>query len=161
MKTLKTILFSNCLLLFSITNLLAQQGTNASGGEASGSGGSASFTIGQTDYISATGSGGKINQGIQQPYEILVTTGIDEKGIDLTTSVYPNPTTDFVLLKLENCKSANFTFQLYNIQGKIILNKKVESNETTISMADLADAIYFIKVLNNDKEVKIFKIIKN
>ena len=160
MKTFKTILISGCLL-FGAANLRAQQGTNASGGNATGSGGSASFTVGQIDYITATGSGGAVTQGVQQPYEILITTGIETKGIDLTASVYPNPATDFVLLKIENSNSANFTFQLYTIQGKILLNKKVESNETSISMADLADAIYFIKVFNNNKEVKTFKIIKN
>jgi hypothetical protein len=142
-------------------NLLAQQGTSAGGGEAIGSGGSASYTIGQIDYISAADSGGTITQGIQQPYEILIVTGMDENGIDLTISVYPNPATDFVLLKMENNKLENFTYQLYDIQGKILLNKKVESRKTSISMIDLAHAIYFIKVLKNNIEVKTFKIIKN
>jgi hypothetical protein len=161
MKILKTIVVSFSVLFFGITNLLAQQGTSASGADASGSGGTASYTIGQTDYSTASGSGGIITQGIQQPYEIFIVTGIEEKSIDLTASVYPNPTTDFVLLKVENSISANFTFQLYDIQGKILLNKKVENNQTSISMADLANAVYFIKVLNNNNEVKTFKIIKN
>lgn len=160
MKAIKKIQFSCYLLLFGITKLLAQQGSGTLGGDALGSGGTASYTIGQIDYITATGTGGIITQGVQQPYEIFIVTGIEEKDIDLTTSVYPNPTTDFILLKVENTKSKHFTFQLYDIQGKILLNKKVESNETSISMAYLANTIYFIKVLNNNNEVKIFKIIK-
>ena len=161
MKRFETIAFICFVFLLGNKNLLAQQGTSAGGGEAIGSGGSASYTIGQIDYISAADSGGTITQGIQQPYEILIVTGMDENGIDLTISVYPNPATDFVLLKMENNKLENFTYQLYDIQGKILLNKKVESRKTSISMIDLAQAIYFIKVLKNNIEVKTFKIIKN
>jgi len=160
MKTRKKNLFTIFLSIIGITNIFAQQGSEAVGGDALGSGGAASYSIGQIDYISATGSGGTINQGIQQPYEIFV-TGIDAIGIDLTASVYPNPASDFVLLTVVSSKSENFTFQLYDIQGKILLNKKVESNETPISMSELANAIYFIKVYKNNNEVKTFKIIKN
>jgi hypothetical protein len=160
MKTLKIIVISLCFSFWGITNLLAQQSTNTSGSEASGSGGTASFTVGQIDYITAIGSGGTITQGIQQPYEIFVVTGIEVTDINLT-SVYPNPASDFIVLKVENAISENFTFQLYTIQGKILLSKKIENSQTSISMAALANAIYFIKVLNNNKEVKTFKIIKN
>lgn len=156
----KHLIFS-CLVLFGITNLFAQQGVNTSGGEATGAGGSISYTIGQTDFITATGAGGIITQGIQQPYQVTIGTGFEETGIQLTASVYPNPTADFVLLKVENKTLDAFTFQLCDIQGKILLNKKIENHETSISMADLADATYFVNVCNNNLEVKTFKIIKN
>ncbi len=161
MKKFKTIIFSSVHFLASGITLYAQQGASTAGGDAFGAGGNVSYTFGQIDYINTTGSGGVITQGIQQPYEILVTTGIDEKGIDLSASVYPNPTTDFVLLKIENNKVENFNFQRCDNQGKILLNKKVESNETNIFTTDLACSIYFIKVLKNNVEVKAFKIIKN
>ncbi len=161
MSTTKTILFAFLILSFRITNLFGQQGTEATGGDASGIGGAASYTIGQTDYITATGSGGVITQGIQQPYEIFNITGIDDIGIELTASVYPNPATDFILLKIVNSKSEIFTFSLFDIQGKLLLNKKIETDETPVSMDKLASGIYFINVFRNNNEVKTFKIIKN
>lgn len=47
--------------------LQAQQATTAAGGDAIGSGGSISYSIGQVLYISNTGDSGKINEGVQQP----------------------------------------------------------------------------------------------
>lgn len=158
---MKKHLICYCFLLFGMTNLFAQQGVNASGGEATGTGGLVSYTIAQTDFITATGSGGIVTQGIQQPYQIIIGTGLEEKGIQLTASVYPNPTNDFILLKVENKKLEGFTFQLCDIQGKILLNKKIENSETLITMTDLNDATYFINVFNDIIEVKTFKIIKN
>ena len=159
-KTIKYFL-GFCFLFCGIFKFYAQQGTVASGGDATGSGGSISFTIGQIDFVSATDIGGSVNQGLQQPYEIFVVTGVEEKGITLSASVYPNPTSDFVILKVKNGILENFTLQLCDIQGKILFNKKIESSETTVSMVDLSNAIYFIKVLNNNNEVKVFKVIKN
>jgi hypothetical protein len=56
-----------CLLGWGTTGLMAQQGFVATGGDATGAGGSVSYSIGQVDYLSAEGSGGFINQGLQHP----------------------------------------------------------------------------------------------
>lgn len=140
-------------------NLFAQQNTDASGGNASGIGGSASFSIGQVDYITASDSLGNITQGLQQSYEILIIRGIEE--IDINLTLYPNPAADFVVLSVQNTTIENMTYMLYDVQGKLIENKKLNDSQTLISMADLANDIYFIKVLNNVSELKVFKIIKN
>ncbi|MHC1706606.1 MAG: T9SS type A sorting domain-containing protein [Bacteroidales bacterium] len=64
----KIVLFLGCCLLgWGTTDLLAQQGNVAAGGLATGAGGSASYSIGQMDYLSATGTGGSLIQGLQQP----------------------------------------------------------------------------------------------
>ncbi len=61
-----------------------------SGGDLTGSGGSASYTIGQTIYTTV-GTNETATQGIQQAIEVNV-NGVDEfKDISLI-SVYPNPT---------------------------------------------------------------------
>ncbi|MBT3871042.1 MAG: hypothetical protein HOF75_00230, partial [Flavobacteriaceae bacterium] len=52
---LKAIVF---FLLFTVEFTFAQAALTASGGEAVGDGGSLSYTIGQVDYIQASGSGG-------------------------------------------------------------------------------------------------------
>ncbi|MDP1745030.1 MAG: T9SS type A sorting domain-containing protein [Bacteroidota bacterium] len=145
--------------LCGFADLFAQQNTDASGGNAYGTGGSASFSIGQVDYITASDSSGNTTQGLQQSYEILIIKGIEE--IDINLTLYPNPAADFVVLSVWDSNIQNMTYLLYDMQGKLIENKKLNSNQTSISMADLANDIYFIKVLDNDSELKVFKIIKN
>jgi len=147
------------LSLLGLSNLFAQQNVDASGGNAIGPGGSISYSIGQIDYITATGPLAIITAGLQQPYEILIISGIEKTDINL--SIYPNPTTDFVELNIQNFNAQNMMYMLYDVQGKLIEKKKINGSQTIISMVNLANDIYFIKVLNNANEIKIFKIIKN
>jgi hypothetical protein len=110
-------------------------------------------------YTTATGTNGSVAQGVQQPYEISTTVGINETSINLGLSVYPNPTTNYLTLKVDD--NSNLNYQVYDLQGKVIENKKVTANSTTISMEALPKAIYFLNVTKNNRIVKTFKIMKN
>ena len=120
-----------------------------------------SYTIGQVAYITNTGAGGTVTQGVQQPYEFFI-LGINvNKDISMEMSVYPNPSVAFVNLKVVNQNLENLSYQLYDINQKLILNQKISSTETSIPMETLSSATYFLKVSDNKKVVKTFKIIKN
>jgi hypothetical protein len=152
------------LLGLGLTGLRAQTGFPASGSNASGSGGTVSYSVGQVFYTTkgTPGSTSTAAEGVQQPWEISVVTGIEEaSGITLQCTVSPNPTADFVNLKVDNYKTENLTYQLYDISGKLLENEKVQGSQTVISMKALAVATYFLKVTDNNKEVKTFKIIKH
>ena len=145
-----------------LTGLQAQECVNATGGNASGSGGSASYSVGQVVYTTHTGTSGSVAEGVQQPYEISVVTAIEEaKGINLSVSAYPNPTTDYLTLEVKEFDLSNLSFQLYDMNGKLLLNEKITGNQTSIVMSNLVPATYFVKVIQGSKEVKTFKIIKN
>jgi hypothetical protein len=155
------ILIAICLFGYGII-MQAQETTTVSGGNATGSGGTVSYTVGQVAYTVSSGTTGTVTQGVQQPYESFEVTGLEEaEGITLQCSVYPNPTTDYLVLKVENFDMENLSYQLIDINGKHLENKKITGNETSIVMSNLVPAIYFLKVTQNSKEVKSFKIIKN
>ena len=150
------------LLGLGLTGLQAQESVNATGGNASGSGGSASYSVGQVVYTTNTGTNGSVAQGVQQPYEILVVTAIEEaKGINLSVSAYPNPTTDYLTLEVKDFELSTLYFQLYDMNGKLLQSEKITGNQTSIVMSNLVPATYFVKVTQGNKEVKTFKIIKN
>ena len=149
------------LLGLGLTGLQAQESVNATGGDASGSGGSVSYSVGQVVYTTNTGTNGSVTQGVQQPYEISVVTAIEEaKGINLTVTAYPNPATDYLTLRIDEFEISNLSFQLYDMNGKLLQNEKITGNQTSIVMSNLVPAIYFVKVIQGNKEVKTFKIIK-
>ncbi len=56
------------LFLLSMTRLSAQSNTVALGGEATGSGGTASFTAGEVFYTFKTSASGSSTDGVQQNY---------------------------------------------------------------------------------------------
>jgi len=162
MNHLKLMISTIFLLNLSLEVIHAQQAIPASGGNAAGSGGSVSYSVGQVVYTSNTGTGGSSNQGVQIPFEISVVTGLEiTPNISLTYLVYPNPATDYLTLKMEGEAEVNYMAYLLDINGKLLMTKNIEINETIISMKDLAPAIYFLKILDKTKEIKTFKIIKN
>jgi hypothetical protein len=157
MKYKKTII-GIAFIFTSFVGLHAQENTVASGGEAIGSAGTLSYSIGQVVYTTITGANGSLAQGVQQSYEISTTNSINESAITLEMSVYPNPTTDYLTLKVE--ASTGLSYQLFDLQGKVIENKKVNSNSTTIKMESLPIATYFLNITENNLTIKTFKIIK-
>lgn len=139
----------------------AQEAIPASGGNATGSGGSISYTIGQITSSSNSGTNGAVSEGVQQPYEILIITALDlANEISLSFSAYPNPTTDFLTLEIDNIDAVNYSFQLYSLNGKLIETADLSERETTISMQNLLPSSYILKVIGEEKEFKTFKIIK-
>ena len=150
-----------------LTYLQAQQihaSVNTSGGNASGTGGSVSYSVGQVFNTTAFDTNGSVSEGVQQPFEISVLSGVDITGIDLYYAVYPNPTSGKLTLKLDASTTTNIqsmSYQLYDVNGKMLRNDRLKEFETSIDMSDFVSATYFLKVTNINKEVKLFKIIKN
>lgn len=155
-------ILSIIFLCFSAMGLSAQETVTTAGGEATDTTGSASFTIGQTVYTTNTDTSGSVAQGVQQPYEISVVIGIDKaKEINLSFSAYPNPANKYVVLNIGNYDFKNLNIQLYDLNGKLLKTIKAQGIETKIDMSELANGIYFINLIDNNKMVKTFKIIKN
>ena len=146
-------------MLLGLRGLYAQESPTATGGEATGTGGTASYSVGQVVYTTNIGTNGSVAQGVQQAFEISTTLGINQTSINLELSIYPNPTTGYLTLKTK--KSENISYQLFNLQGKLIKDKKVTKNNTNIQMNELPKAIYLLKVAKNNKIIKSFKIIKH
>jgi hypothetical protein len=149
------------LLGFGLTTVQAQQAPNASGGDASGSGGSVAYSVGQVVYTTQTGTTGSVVQGVQQPYEISIVLGIEDHQISLNMQAYPNPTSNFLTLNIGNYELSNLSFQLFDLTGKLIESKEIKNSIETIHMENLSSATYFLKVTRDNKEVKTFKLIKN
>ncbi|MFO8021546.1 MAG: T9SS type A sorting domain-containing protein [Perlabentimonas sp.] len=88
-------------------------------------------------------------------------TGIEEtKGINLSVTAYPNPTNDYLTLSITESELSNLLYQLYDMDGKLLQSKKISGNQTKIAMSSLAPATYIIKVIQEKREIKSFKVIK-
>jgi hypothetical protein len=160
MKYLKTVIMVFCLSACG-TAIQGQNAIPATGSNASGSGGSASYSIGQVTYQILSGTTGTVAQGVQQPYEISVVTAIaNTEGITLEYKVFPNPTRGLTTLTVKPYNHENIRYQIYDLNGVLLQDKKVESEETDISLERFSFSMYFLKILSDNKEIKVFKIIK-
>lgn len=75
--------------------------------------------------------------------------------------IYPNPTTDYLILKNETNSSNLHQYEIADVSGKVVAIGKFK-NKSTINIQNLAKGIYFIKIKNLEGSVlHIEKIIKN
>ncbi len=139
----------------------AQQATTATGGNAAGSGGTVAYSVGQIVYTANSETTGSVAQGVQQAFEISIVMGIENHSIQLGLAAYPNPTTNCLTLTVDHADLSALSFQLYDISGRLIESRKIKESTETIGMETLPSASYFLKLTNNNNELKTFKIIKN
>jgi hypothetical protein len=152
---------SVAFLLLGLGGLHAQKNTNATGGDASGSGGTVAYSVGQVVYTTIIDASGSVSHGVQHAYEIF-SLGKKEQEMNISLSVFPNPTTDNLTLKISDYNNQNLKYQLFDMNGKVLNNGEVSSSQTQINTTSLPSSTYFINVVNQEnKQVQSFKIIKN
>ena len=72
------------------------------------------------------------------------TIGIEENKIEECFPVYPNPANSEIIIQPKEFKE-NYTLNISDISGRIILFKNISSsNKTIIETNEFADGIYFI-----------------
>jgi hypothetical protein len=140
---------------------LAQNAVLATGGDATSSTGNVSYSVGQIVYNYTASGDYSISEGVQQAYDISE-VGIDNyPGITLSMSVYPNPTNHSVTLSIDPVINLEQTeCVIYDLNGKVISQTPIHDSKTQINLESLAPSIYFFNVINNQKTIKIFKVIK-
>lgn len=153
------------LLLFitlGFIKLSAQQAITSAGKSTISNSGSISYSIGQIGYTTSIGSSGSMAKGVQQPYEISVVLGVEEAtNINLSFTAYPNPTLSLLNLDVSNYNLDFLTYQLYDINGKLLLDDKIFQKITILNIENFSSGTYLIKILDKKSSIKTFKIIKN
>jgi predicted nuclease of predicted toxin-antitoxin system len=122
--------------------------------------GSLSWTLGEPVIVTLVATDNILTQGFQQG-SFTVSEMIVSKDLDFAITVFPNPSTDYVVLKVDNSKSKSLSYFLSNVDGKILSTDKLISSEQQISLSNCAKGTYLLSVQNENGQVlKSFKIIK-
>ena len=159
MFELKQLTTFSFLLLTSV--LSAQETFSSSGFSSNGNSGLITYSVGQVAIDFSTGNNGSLYQGVQQPYEIFSTLGNGILNINLKLIAYPNPTTDQLVLSIENIQGKKYYYQLFNINGKTLLSNKCLENKTNINLNEFPSNTYLLSIIENNAVIKTFRIIKN
>lgn len=152
------------LLLVSVSTK-AQETFATTGGDATGTSSSISYTVGQmaimTDYERVTAvenTSANVREGVQQTYSVeeLKIEGADPFSFDI--KVYPNPTTDNITVKLEQ-SVAGMLYELYGVNGQLLQKESIGSDEQTIEMGDYAAGAYILRIVGGTS-TQSYRIIK-
>lgn len=154
-------LISVFLVGLGLTGLHAQEAILSAGGNAVGRGGSVSYSVGLAFYTTSVGANGSWAEGVQQPYEISVAPGsADSSLVNIACSVFPNPFTDKLTLKVEKYDGEGLSYRLTNSIGQQIEERSITANQTDIAMGRLIPAIYILIIIIRGQEIETIKIVK-
>lgn len=135
-----------------------QHVTPGGGGYFEGSSASVSFTIGDVATSTLTGTSVMLTQGFQQPM-LQVSTFSEEMDLAISLNAYPNPVSGILnLVSNEPLKAGRY--ELYSLTGSRIMEKELDGLVTKIDFQSQVSSTYFLKIIQDGKAVKTFKIVK-
>lgn len=149
------------LLLINYSTHFSQENTNTAGGESTGANGTISYSIGQPFYSEVSNQDNYVIEGLQQPYEISVISGIEINSINLTISAFPNPTTKYLNLEYDDLPKNDTYYSIMNLDGTLIMNGIIKNMGTKLDISNLPNSTYFVTIRDNKSILKSFKIIKH
>jgi len=159
------------LLFATTTSINAQSSMVASGGELTGSGGSASVSVGQVHYESFTGSNGASLGGVQQAFELFEIKSWkdvpywnepNEPGLPVLVNImlFPNPTPRSITVRVTDYQNEVLNYRILDMVGREMNNGIIAQPEVTIDMEGLPAATYFMEVKQGER-ASVYKLIKS
>jgi len=94
------------------------------------------------------------------PLDYTLTFGEATAGIENIASkisIFPNPTSDFVNVIIQDF--TNYEITLIDMTGKKIINQEFNNQKSTIDVSNLENGIYFLQIINNKEVIKTEKIV--
>jgi len=87
--------------------------------------------------------------------------GIADVSANTGVSVYPNPASERITLKVETATGeVSGEYRLYDAIGRTVATGRIEAAETTIATARLATGTYFLRVFLTDDDIRTLKVVK-
>ncbi|MDT0643785.1 T9SS type A sorting domain-containing protein [Zunongwangia sp. F363] len=142
------------------------------GGDSTENEGSISFSVGQVFYLSQENSNISLQEGVQQAFSENskpIPSVVEEENENekenpslskLKITVYPNPVTEFFTVDLSSLEESVYSYQLFDLQGRLLLQGSLSNLSTKIHPKNLQSSVYILKIYNHNLPVKSFKIIK-
>ncbi|PCJ23762.1 MAG: hypothetical protein COA97_11110 [Flavobacteriales bacterium] len=119
--------------------------------------GQLSITLGEPVIATVSSGSNTLTQGFQQTK--ISVTGIEDYQTDFIMNVFPNPVSDFITIKLEEI-TENINYSIYTVESKMVVSNKITELETKLNISHLAKGNYFLKITQQNKTIKTYKIIK-
>jgi len=89
------------------------------------------------------------------------TTSIDNNGFDgIAISAYPNPVLNDLVLRVENSQSQTFSYKLYDMSGKLLLQNPITTEVTSISFSSYPSSMYLLKLSDAKSTLKTIIIVR-
>ena len=116
-----------------------------------------SWSLGEPVIETVSGGATVLTQGFHQSK--LTVTALEEIE-NLNLKVYPNPTSEFVVIQFSTPDKIS-SYSLFDLSGKLLDNSKINATTTYVNLNKLASGSYLLKIDDkNAQRLQTFKIIK-
>ena len=134
----KLLLILLCLPFIGFGQITSPSVISSSGNSYNNGGVNIDYTLGEIVVETQTNSTTILTQGFHQGV-LKVNSSVEN--IDIKTKVYPNPTTNFIIIELE--KNVNADILVYDINGKLVLKDKLnDENQKHEILALITPSLY-------------------
>lgn len=118
------------------------------------------WSIGELSTSTFANSQIKLTEGFHQT-DIKITE-VNIPSIDLFKfEVYPNPATNYIVIKADAIDTEKVKSVISDTNGKIIMKPDISSNNQEIDVSLLTNGIYYLRILYNNNTIKTYKIVKS
>ena len=152
----KLLLLLLCVPLIGLGQITSPSVISSSGNSYNNGGVNMDYTLGEIVVETQTNTTTILTQGFHQGV-LKVNTSVEN--IDIKTKVYPNPTTNFIIIELE--KNVNADILVYDINGKLVIKDKLnDENQKQFDFSFLKQGNYFLHINIADKQ-SVYQINKS
>jgi hypothetical protein len=116
-------------------------------------------TSGTTYTLTVTEAGCSASTTIFIDAQICMAVN-NQSALDNSISLYPNPTNGIVNIAIASALSGKTSVEIYDALGKLVITEKLTNDVTTINTSKLEDGIYMFKIINDNKAIKVGRMIK-
>lgn len=75
-------------------------------------------------------------------------------------NIYPNPTNGILNITISSELAGNTSIEVYDAIGKLAIKEILSGDTNTINLSKLENGMYVFKVINNNKTIRIGKVVK-
>ena len=153
------IIFTLFLTAFGYSQTAVKKSSIDSGGTTTTSGStSVVYTIGEVAIQENTQGNTHVSEGFIGP-DLRQSLGITDEVLFNDFKAFPNPTADMIHINFS--KSSDYTMQVSDMNGKILLVKNTNQPDNTLDISSLARGVYLLLLKDTAKHAyNILKIEK-
>jgi len=152
----KLLLLLLCLPIIGLGQVTTPSVISSSGNSYSNGGVNMDYTLGEIVVETHSNSTTILTQGFHQGV-LKVNTSVEN--FDIKTKVYPNPTTNFLIVELE--KNVNADILVYDINGKIVIKDRLNNEQQKqLDFSFLKQGNYLLHINIADKK-SVYQINKS
>jgi len=121
--------------------------------------GNGSYSL-KTDDDTVIFDGGQFGASETTQMSVVTTLAVNDEFLEQNISVFPNPTSGFVQIKIREWTS-DLDYEIYNTLGQTLKVNRLQNNEI-LDLTDLPSDIYFIKITELEtNRILVKKIVLN